>query len=38
MSNQDKIELQIVLKRAKYVLVSCVVVALVVVMLLIFKL
>ena len=37
MGNQDKIELQIVLKRAKYVLLSCVVLALVIVMLLIFK-
>lgn len=37
MSNQDKIELQIVLKRAKYVLVSCMMLALVIVLLLIFK-
>ena len=38
MGNQDKLELQIVIKRAKYVLVSCVAISFAVVMLLIFKL
>lgn len=37
MGKEDKTELQIVLKRAKYVLVSCMMLALVIVLLLIFK-
>lgn len=37
MENQDKMELQIILKRSKYVILVCIGMALAVVLLLIFK-